>query len=340
MARARVGARAGRRGAASTGVVRVVVSAALLLAAGAGGASAQAPPVEHVGTIPGSAHVLAVAGDLLVAGTRNEVRILDVSQPGAAVLAGRYAFEQPVLDIAVGKRDARVVYVANSHDGLRRLDLSDPAAPAVSGTVATRGQAVGVAVSSDHAYVGDNSLGFDSVALAGDMRRVGEYLGDGFPRDIAAAGMLVFVADQPAGLLAVDVSDPASPSVVGGLSLGREPVTGIAVPDARSWEGEPPPFVVMASAATGLQVVEVSDPAAPVVAASVAPAGRFAGVAIWAHRLFVAGDGVLRVLDLAEPGRPVLIAEADLGGEAGAVAVGGEHVFAATAGGIRIFRHP
>ena len=339
MARARIGAQAGRRGAAATGVARVVVSAALLLAGGAG-ATAQAPPLEHVGTIPGSANVLAMAGDLLIAGTRNELRILDVSQPGAASVAGRYAFEQPVLDIAVGKRDEHVVYVANSHDGLRRLDLSDPGAPVVSGTVATRGQAVGVAVSSDHAYVGDNSLGFDCVELAADMRRVGEYLGDGFPRDIAAVGTLVFVADQPAGLLAVDVSDPASPSVMGRLSLGREPVTGVAVPDARSWDAEPPPFVAMASATTGLQVVDVSDPSAPTTAAPIARAGRFSGVAMWADGLFVAGDGVLRVFDLAAPGPPALIAEADLGGAAGAVAVGGEHVFAATADGIRIFRHP
>ena len=339
MAGARVGTRVGRGGAASTRGVRVAVSAALLLAAGAG-ATAQAPPLELVGTVPGSADILAVAGDLLIAGTRNHLRILDVSRPGAASVAGRYAFEQPVLDIAVGKRDEHIVYVANSHDGLRRLDLSDPAAPTVSGTVATRGQAVGVAVASGYAYVGDNSLGFDIVEVAADMRRIGEYLGDGFPRDIAAMGTFVFLADQPAGLLAVDVSDPASPSVAGRLSLGREPVTGVVVPDARSWDAELPPFVAMASGTAGLRVVDVSDPTAPTTAASIARAGRFAGLAMWAGRLFVAGDGVLRVFDLAAPGRPVLIAEADLGGEAGAVAVGGEHVFAATAGGIRIFRHP
>lgn len=339
MVRARVGARVGRLGAASTRAVLVVVSAALLLAAGAGGATAQAPRLRHVGTIPGSADVLAVVGDLLIAGTRNEARILDVSQPGAASVAGRYAFGQPVLDIAVGKGDGPIVYVANSHDGLRRLDLSDPAAPVVSGTLPTRGQAVGVAVASGYAFVGDNSLGFDSVELAGGMQRVGEYLGDGFPRDIAAMGTLVFVADQPAGLLAVDVSDPASPSVAGRLSLGREPVTGVVAPDARSWDAEPS-FVAMASGTAGLQVVDVSDPTAPTTAASIAPAGRFAGVAIWADRLFVAGDCVLRVFDLAEPGLPVLVAEADLGGEAGTVAVGEEHVFAATADGIRIFRRP
>lgn len=340
MLRARVGARVGRRGAASTRAVLVVVSAAFLLAAGDGGATAQAPRLRHVGAVPGSADVLAAAGDLLIAGSGTAVRIVDASRPGSASVAGRLEFDQPVLDLAVGRDDERVVYVANSHDGLRRLDLSEPGAPVVSGTVETRGQAVGVAASGDHVYVGDNSLGFDIVDTAGAMRRAGEYLGDGFPRDIAATGSLVYVADQPAGLLVVDVSDSAAPTVTGGLSLGREPVTGVVLPDARSWGAAPPPVAAVASGTAGLQVVDVSDPRAPGVAAPIAPAGGFAGVGMWGARLFVAGDGALRVFDLTNPGQPALIAESDLGGAAGAVAVGEEWVFAATPGEILIFRHP
>ena len=188
--------------------------------------------------------------------------------------------------------------------------------------------------------MGDNSLGFDVVDAAGTMRRIGEYLGDGFPRDIAAAGALVFVADQPAGLLVVDVSDPAAPAVTGRLSLGREPVTGVVVPDVRSWDAAPPPVAVMASGTAGLQVVDVSDAGAPLVAAPIASAGRFAGAAMWGARLFVAGDGALRVFDLTDSGQPALVAESDLGGAAGPVAVGEELVFAATPGEILIFRHP
>ncbi len=340
MARVRVGARVCAGEAVSAGSFVAGVSVALLAAAGAVAVAAQAPPLERVGSIPGSADVLAAAGDLLVAGSGTGVRIVDVSRPESASVAGRHEFDQPVLDLAVGRDDERVVYVANSHGGLRRLDLSEPAAPVVSGTVATRGQAVGVAASDGHVYVGDNSLGFDIVLAAGDLRRAGEYLGDGFPRDIAAAGALVFVADQPAGLIVVDVSDPAAPTVTGGLSLGREPITGVVVPDARSWDSAPPSVVAVASGAGGLQVVDVSDPRAPTVATPIAPAGRFAGAAMWGERLFVAGDGALRVFDLADPGQPALIAESELGGGVGAVAADEELVFAATPGEILIFRHP
>ena len=267
--------------------------------------------------------------------------MFDVSRTEAVVRVGSYDFEQPVLDLASRDgSDGRIVYVANSHDGLRRLDLADPAAPVVSGTVATRGQAVGVARSGRHVIVGDNSLGFDVVDTGQAMRRVGEYLGDGFPRDIAAAGSLVFVADQPAGLVVVDVTDPAAPTVMGGLSLGREPITGIVVPDARSWAAGQPPVAALVSGTAGLQVVDVSNPAAPLVTAPIAPAGGFAGVAMWADRLFVAGDGALRVFDLTDPGRPALVAESDLGGEAGALAVGEAFVFAATPQEVVIFRKP
>lgn len=338
MARARVEARM-RDGEAAAESRVVALCAAMALVVGVSAAGTQAPPLGRVGVVAGSAGVLAVAGDLLIAGSGTGVRIVDVARPESASEVGRYEFDQPVLDLAVG-RDERVVYVANSHDGLRRLDLSEPGAPVVSGTVETRGQAVGVAASGGHVYVGDNSLGFDIVAVAGALRRAGEYLGDGFPRDIAAAGALVFVADQPAGLVAVDVSDPAAPTVTGGLSLGREPITGVVLPDVRSWGAAPPPVAAVASGRAGLQVVDVSDPRAPGVAAPIAPAGRFAGVAMWGERLFVAGDGALRVFDLADAGQPALIARSELGGEVGAVAVGEELVFAATPGEIVIFRHP
>ena len=189
------------------------------------------------------------------------------------------------------------VYVANSHDGLRRLDVSDPSAPRLTGTSATRGQAVGVAVSGTHAFVGDNSLGFDVVDATGDVQRVGEYLGDGFPRGIAAAGPLVFVADQPAGLIVVNASHPGAPTVVGSLSLGRDPITQVFAPDPRSIGGAESTLVCIVSGRVGFQAVDVSDPAAPVVAAPVPLAGRPAGAAMWDRLVYAAGGDALQVFD-------------------------------------------
>lgn len=230
------------------------------------------------------------------------------------------------------------VYVANSHDGLRRLDLSDPSAPRLTGTSATRGQAVGVAASGTRVFVGDNSLGFDIVNVAGDVRRVGEYLGDGFPRGIAAAGPLVFVADQPAGLIVVDVSVPVSPAVLGSLSLGRDPITQVFAPDSGSLGGAAPGLICIVSGRVGLQAVDVSDPAAPVVTAPVPMAAGLAGAAMWGDRVYAGGGDMLQVFDLTDPARPTLAAASEFGGPAGPVAVSEELVFAATPAEVIVFR--
>ena len=291
-----------------------------------GVAEAQAPPPARVGFVPTAAPATALAaGDgYLAVGVGSRLHVIDVSRPVSPEPVGAYEFEQPVLGLtAVG--DA--VYVANSHDGLRRLDLSDPAAPRLTGTSATRGQAVGVAVSGTQAFVGDNSLGFDIVEAAGDVQRVGEYLGDGFPRGIAAGGPLVFVADQPAGLIVADASDPTDPAVIGSLSLGRDPITQVFAPDPRSIGGAAPALICIVSGRVGLQAVDVSEPAAPVVTAPVPLAGRPAGAAMWDRLVYAASGDVLQVFDVSDPGRPALVGTHGLDGRAGPVAVSAEHVF-------------
>ena len=321
-------------GLATFAAAWAVVSAAVLPG---GRAVAQTPALVRLGAVPTSAPAaaLAAAGDHFVVGVGSSVYVIDVSRPASPESVGAYDFEQPVLGLtAVGA----AVYVANSHDGLRRLDLSDPSAPRLTGTSETRGQAVGVAAAGTRVFVGDNSLGFDIVDVVGDVRRVGEYLGDGFPRGIAAGGPLVFVADQPAGLIVVDASAPAAPAVVGSLSLGRDPITQVFAPDRSSTGGAAPTLICIVGGRVGLQAVDVSDPAAPVVTAPVPVAGRLAGAAMWDRFVYAAGGDVLQVFDLTDPARPALVGESVLGAPAGAVAVNEELVFAATPAEVVVFR--
>lgn len=324
--------------------IRAAVAVALLTGVvasprgAASGTSGEAQPgsLLRIGALPlGSpATRLAVGGRRLVVATGTSVRVFDVSRPESPEPAGAYEFEQPVLGLTVVGDAA---YVANSHDGLRRLDLSGPSSPVVTGRFDTRGQAVGVASSGTLLFVGDNSLGFDVVDGAGDLSRIGEYLGDGFPRGIAAAGSLVFVADQPAGLILVDVSAPDAPAVAGRLSLGRDPIVRAIAPAAGSTAAALPAVICMLSRRGGLQVVDVSDPGAPVVTAAITTAGRPAGAALWGGLAYVASGEVLQVFDLTDPGRPVLVDSYEVGGRAGPVAVTEELVAVGTGGGVALF---
>ncbi len=312
----------------------VVLSLALSAAAGA---SAQAPPLARVATVPvpGPVTALAAGDGLVAAAIGSSVHVIDVTRPESPEVVGRYDFGQPALGVVL---DGRLAYVANSHDGLRRLDLSDPAAPVLTGTAPTRGQAVGVAGSGRYLFTADNSIGFDIVDVAGEPTRAGEYLADGFPRGIAAAGSRVFVADQPAGLMVVDASDPASPRVEGGLSLGRDPVLQVFAPDDRSTGGDLPAVVCIVSGRGGLQVVDVSDLSAPRVASVVPVGGPPTGAALWGRRLYVAAGGGLQAFDLTDPAQPVLAASSDIGDVTGPVAVNATHVFAATQDAVDIYR--
>lgn len=302
-------------------------------------ASGQTSSLDRVGIVSFEASALAAAGERLVAAQGPIVQIVDLADPAVPRLLGRHEFAEPAFDLVVAP-DGGAAYVANSHDGLRRIDLSDPSAPAVTGTSSTRGQAVGVAAAGSHLFVGDNSLGFDVVGGvgAGAIARVGEYLGDGFPRGIAAGGSLVFVADQPMGLIVVDVSDPAAPEPVGVLSFGREPVGRVIAPDGRSLDGAAPAIVAIVSGRAGLQVVDISDPAAPRVTAPVPVGGNAAGAAIWGDRLYVASGETLEVFDVSDAGAPARVASAALGGRGGALAVDEDHVFVAVEGNIVIYR--
>ncbi len=324
----------------ATGVVRGCTRAVVLALAlsAAADASAQAPPLARVASVPvpGPVTALAAGGGLVVAAIGSSVHVVDVTRPESPEVVGSYDFDQPALAVVL---DGRLAYVANSHDGLRRLDLSDPAAPALTGTAPTRGQAVGVAGSGRYLFTSDNSIGFDIVDVAGEPTRAGEYLADGFPRGIAAAGSRVFVADQPAGLMVVDASDPASPRVEGQLSLGRDPVLLVFAPDGRSTGGDPPAAVVcIVSGRGGLQVVDISDLSAPRVVSSVPVGGPPTGAALWGRRLYVASGGALQAFDLTDPAQPVRVGVSDLDGPAGSVAVSDELVFAATLGEVAIFQ--
>ena len=187
------------------------------------GTEAQTPPLVRLGSIAAPASTLVANEQLLIAADGPTMRVITLDNTESPVTVARYEFTEAVLGLSLTNDLA--VLVANSHDGLRRLDLSDPAAPSLTGHSPTRGQAVGVASVGSHAFVADNSLGFDIVATSDGLNRIGEYLADGFPRGIAAAGALVFVADQPNGLVIVDVATPSMPEVVATLSFGPDSIT-------------------------------------------------------------------------------------------------------------------
>ncbi len=284
------------------------------------------------GTIHAGATQMVAKDTRLAVADAQTLRIVDISEPEVPSVISEYEFADNILGLILN-RDA--IYVANGHEGFQRLDVSNPSAPVVSGVSRTRGQANAIAVIGPYAFVADNSVGFDVVHVIDDVTRVGEYLADGFPRSIAAAGDFVYLVDQPEGLIVLDITRPETPEPIGHLPLGGTR-SRVFVPQ---WlPGVPVPTVIcVASGRDGLQVVDVSDPTAPTITTRIPTIGAPRGVVLQGQEVFVVSEGTLEVFDLSDPVQPTRVASQSVGTDAGAVAVNDELVFVSVADEILIF---
>jgi hypothetical protein len=106
------------------------------------------------------------------------------------------------------------------------------------------------------------------------------------------------VADGPSGLQVIDVSNPASPAVVGSCGAGWYAVD-VAVNGS---------YAYVAATNSGMQVVDISDPAHPVVRGSCNVGGFNQGVEYSGGYVLLADgyDGV-KVIDVSNPASPVVV---------------------------------
>lgn len=124
-------------------------------------------------------------------------------------------------------------------------------------------------------------------------------------QDIVVVSNIAYVADEVAGLYAVDVSTPTAPAIVGFFDTEGS-ATGVAVSDGRAY---------VADGSAGLQILDVTNPAAIVRRGQLVTAGRATRLAVGAISsklyAFVAegydanGGHALRVIDVTTPSTPV-----------------------------------
>ena len=144
----------------------------------------------------------------------------------------------------------------------------------------------------------------------------------------AARSIVVVVSDYPVtGLQVVDVSNPATPKIVGQIPLDGQPT------DVSLGKG----YAFVADYTGGVRVVDVRQPAAPLVVGQLSPnppvgfvprdvqfAGQFA---IFAEQVFA--NAIAPIVDVSDPTRPVFRGLIDFGQDyAGTgIAVSGPYVY-------------
>ncbi len=308
----------------------IAFAAAALLCASA--VAAQSVTFTRVGTIPGPADMIRAAGSRAYVSAGKTLTIYDISDPAAPRQLGAYTFPEEIWSFRIAEP---YVYVGANFFGLGILDVTNPAAPALVGSLKTPGQAKTAAVFEGRALIIDHMEGVVMADITNRARpaAAGSFFVDGYARDVVTAGSLAFAVDSPTGFYIFDLAGPTPLEPVAALQTGTGLRTvevseaarlavlvgaGTLQPYDVSTPSKPvklAPFktpggalrvaldgrtAYVADGREGLQVVDLTNPQAPSVAANFKAAAPVRDVAL-------AGDHLLLLTGTPQDKQEVLI---------------------------------
>ncbi len=256
----------------------------------AGDPAAMAP----LGSFPldGNA-IISGGGDLVYARARGGFEVWDLADPTAPILRGSLTLPATIASRTMAMAGpSHVLLPSAGFDDVDILDVSDPDAPFLSGSISMRYTPVAVLVDGDLAYVTLNSGAVDIVGIAdlGAPVFLGSLTGGAYNGAALSGHHLVC-----AGNTALSVFDIAGAALiyptVGTYNWGW----------GFSYDAERYGDHVYLASDLGLQVFDVSDPAAPLITFG---AGNPNGVALQGDHLYVSDTNGLTVYGLANPGVP------------------------------------
>ncbi len=277
---------------------------------------------------PGLAQGVAVSGHYAyVADGHGGLRVVDISNPQQPRLAGVYPLSGQALtvDVAVAGNYAYLVVDDPAGDRLVVLNVSNPAQPQYAGAYAAAGTelAHGIAIGGDNGYLHvpanvSGAWGVLVLTAADNPAYVNHIPTAGRPRGVAAVGDRLYVTEDGGNTLRIFQMPAAT-------ELGN-----YALP-ARGWDvAVSGSYAYVAADVAGLQIINVSNPAAPTLTAALDTPGLARAVVISGTHALVA-DGVrgLQMIDVAFPAFPQSVGAMDTPGHAVDLAHAGGYAYLA-----------
>jgi len=295
-----------RQGEAAAGLAGRAYDIALagdyVLAATTGGLavydirSHASPRIVATMLFPGSGNAVAVEGDLaLLSLGPDGLRIIDVSEPARPRFVSGLDTDGSVN--AASLVAPGLLVVADGVMGLKLVDITDREQPRVIDTLDTGAYARHLAVADTLVAVAQESGGL-LVARVADRRLVqlaALPLG-GSARGIALGpGGRCYVASGPAGVSAVDLTDPTAPRLLWTVPSAAY-TRGVALDGDRLW---------VAESDAGLRVFDVSNPdSVPAPLGTIGTSRAANRIRVKGKLAVVAEDSAgISIVDVSAPGR-------------------------------------
>jgi hypothetical protein len=248
--------------------------------------------------------------------------IVNVADPESPFVAARRVLRGPVGDVALS---GDLAFVADPDYGMFVYDVSDPLNPdsigayyVFSGAVAKIAVADTVAFLVDYIALGSfysGRLHVVDVRDPSNVQPLGEYHLPGEVNSVTVSGDYVYTCNNVDAdredVAVVDVTHKDNPRVVGTYSTPGSG-QGAVVVDT---------LLYLAGGSTGLEIINVADPAEPQLLGSHAACSGAVNVVVVGQTAFVAGSSGLWIFDVSDPENPQLIGNGETPGSAESVAL-------------------
>lgn len=280
-----------------------------------------------------------LAGDRVAQG----LRIVDMTDRGNPILLGEFD---------IGARGRKIIKEGNyayvgrqAQEGLAIVNVSNPSNPSVEGTVNIGGNGNGMAIKDNYLYIGaqtaTNSLKVVDISDKANPTVVDsmDFGGIVSTVEIRSNNAFVGLKNDIDSFHVLDISNPASPVHLAVIDVGEQ-VNDIDLRGAYAFVateltvGSPPPGVFAWGLTNfSLKVVDISNPAVPVLKAYVDVGGEIKGLVSRGDYLYTAIDsqsaGYIMV-NISNPLSPFMVEAYNIGTNANGIDADLDYIYVST----------
>ena len=225
--------------------------------------------------------------------------VIDITDPLTPQTMGIYYPPQDLVNFSIV---GDLAYIADFEHCLRVVDIADPTDPHETYAYDRYGHDFHVEVLGDYAFVDEDcKLKVIDITDMTQPVEVGYYPLNWCKSNLQIAGDIGYIAQSTNPcLVAIDLSDPEPPNLLGGYYEAEyNPHDILAIYDGYAYIDYP----------GGLKIIDVSDPQNMQDAGFFSDPAGVVAIAVWGgHAFYQNYNRYLRVLDLTDPLNPVQIA--------------------------------
>lgn len=260
----------------------------------------------------------------VLAGGRNGLKVIDVSNPAEPGLAGEYDYAFLLWDGVFAVKD-NYVYLSDDNSNIAIVDVSAPTAPVWAGNYKINTLVDAFYIDGNYLYSGgyyglkvvdiSNPLSLKEAANLGTV---------GTPNAIYVKNGYLYTTSHYFNELNIyDIADPALPVFVGGLDTWDWGLD-IGFSDVKVLGNN-----AYAAASDGLRIVDISDPSTPTLTGHYKTPEFVTSLDIKGNYAYLAVNRTgLHIVNVSNPSAPVYVGDVETDGVPSDIFVQGDYVYA------------